>query len=227
MKKALSVILLTLMLASLLCVGALADGEPTVAGLYGFSSTGNALTITPYTADGATAITAASQGTGYETFYTDAVRFDVTYENANLEAGEQCLLLVCSGEGAPSAENIVYINQKAAAAGSVTFDELDRAYPSKLGKGDYRIYVVSENSAFDLNAPTATFSYHVPYKLGDADGNENISVNDALYVLQAVAHTRTLSDTSFSAADADKNGSLSVNDALYILQAVAHTRTLE
>ena len=145
MKKLFRAFLLAAVLVTVLCVGAMAADEPTVAGLYGFESAGDAVSITPYTASGSTHITSTNQGTGYEVFYQGAARFDVTYTNAALEAGEQCLLLVCSGTGAPSAENIVYINQEAAAAGSVSFEN---AYPSSLGKGDYRIYIVSKNSAY-------------------------------------------------------------------------------
>lgn len=44
-----------------------------------------------------------------------------------------------SGDGAPGADNIVYIDQQAADAnGTVAFT----AYPQALGKGSYRIFLL-------------------------------------------------------------------------------------
>lgn len=218
MKRLLRSLLLAAVLTAALCVGALA-AEPTVAGIYGVTD-GNGVTLTPQEAN-ESAITAEAQES-YGAYYANAVRFGVVKDN--LTSGAQYLLLVVKGIEAPSEKNIVYIDQRAADSdGKVSFN----AYPSSLTKDDYRVYVVGENSAYSQGTPTASFSYYQPYKLGDADGNNSISVNDALFVLQAVAHSRTLEGTAKLAADADKNGNISVNDALFILQAVAHTRTLE
>lgn len=218
MKRLLRSLLLAAVLTAALCVGALA-AEPTVAGIYAVTG-GDGVTLKPQTAN-QNVIVAKPQG-GYNDYYVDAVRFDV--EKTGLTEGAQYLLLVVKGTGAPNEENIVYIDQKAAGSdGKVSFN----AYPSSLTKDNYRVYVVGDGSPFNTASPTASFSYYQPYKLGDADGNNSISVNDALFVLQAVAHSRTLEGTAKLAADADKNGNISVNDALFILQAVAHTRTLE
>lgn len=218
MRKLFRAFLLAAVLVTALCVGAMAADEPTVAGLYGFDSAGGAVSIVPFTASDTTAIAASNQGAGYETFYEDAARFDVTYNNAALEADEQCLLLVCSGEGAPGADNIVYINQEAAAAGSVSFEN---AYPSSLAKGDYRIYIVSKNSAYVQAAPAATFSYQVPYTLGDCDGIAGVDVRDALAVLSHIVGNSTLTGSNYLAADvaAPKN-TIDISDALRILAKV-------
>lgn len=219
MKRFLRLLLLASLLTAALCVGALA-AEPTAAGVYGVNVTDSGVTLTPQKAD-RTNVNPATQG-DYDKYYADAVRFGV--EATGLTGDAQYLLLVLSGDGAPTEKNIVYIDQKAANSdGSVSFN----AYPGSLTKGTYRVYIVGEGKEFDATAPAASFSYHQPYKLGDVDGNNSISANDALYVLQAVARSRVLEGTAKLAADADKNGLVSANDALFILQAVAHTRTLE
>ena len=110
MRKFLRILLLTAVLAGALCVSALA-AEPTEAGVYGMT-TETGITVTPQKADG-TAIDASTQG-DYSGYYAGAVKFGV--EATGLTAGSQYLLLMVSGDGAPGADNIVYIDQQAADA---------------------------------------------------------------------------------------------------------------
>lgn len=126
MRKFLRILLLTAVLAGALCVSALA-AEPTEAGVYGMT-TETGITVTPQKADG-TAIDASTQG-DYSGYYAGAVKFGV--EATGLTAGSQYLLLMVSGDDAPGADNIVYIDQRAADAnGTVAFT----AYPQALGEG--------------------------------------------------------------------------------------------
>lgn len=222
MKRLLRSLLLGAILSALLCVGALAaESEPVKGGIYNIKSSN--VTLTPNTE----ATKDTVDGTEYTDYYANAVKFDVKAEN--LTENQQYLLMVLKGgadgsaPGVPTAENIAYIDQAAAQNGSVSFT----AYPKELTKGTYHVYLVGADKPFAAENPAATFQYDKKYKLGDVDGNNNLSVNDALFVLQAIAHTRTLEGTAKLAADADKNGNVSVNDALFILQAIAHTRTLE
>lgn len=222
MKRLLRSLLLGAILSALLCVGALAaESEPVKGGIYNIKSSN--VTLTPNTE----ATKDTVDGTEYTDYYANAVKFDVKAEN--LTENQQYLLMVLKGgadgsaPGVPTAENIAYIDQAAAQNGSVSFT----AYPKELTKGTYHVYLVGADKPFAAENPAATFQYDKKYKLGDVDGNNNLSVNDALFVLQAIAHTRTLEGTAKIAADADKNGNVSVNDALFILQAIAHTRTLE
>lgn len=222
MKRLLRSLLLGAILSALLCVGALAaESEPVKGGIYNIKSSN--VTLTPNTE----ATKDTVDGTEYTDYYANAVKFDVKAEN--LTENQQYLLMVLKGgadgsaPGVPTAENIAYIDQAAAQNGSVSFT----AYPKELTKGTYHVCLVGADKPFAAENPAATFQYDKKYKLGDVDGNNNLSVNDALFVLQAIAHTRTLEGTAKLAADADKNGNVSVNDALFILQAIAHTRTLE
>lgn len=220
MKRLLRSLLLGAILSALLCVGVLAaDSESVKGGIYNISENTD-VTLTPKDASGSS-IPAGTDTSISGDYYANAVKFEVKAEK--LAENQQYLLLVLKGEGVPTAENIAYIDQAAAQNGSVSFT----AYPKELTKGTYHVYLVGADKPFAAENPAATFQYDKKYKLGDVDGNNNLSVNDALFVLQAIAHTRTLEGTAKLAADADKNGNVSVNDALFILQAIAHTRTLE
>ena len=211
MRKFLRILLLTAVLAGALCVSALA-AEPTEAGVYGMT-TETGITVTPQKADG-TAIDASTQG-DYSGYYAGAVKFGV--EATGLTAGSQYLLLMVSGDGAPGADNIVYIDQQAVDAnGTVAFT----AYPQALGKGSYRIFLLGGDQTLN-SGPAASFQAYVPYTLGDVDNNGKIQAVDALAVLRHVAKIETLDDTASLAADVDCDGKVKAVDALAILRYVA------
>lgn len=212
MRKFLRILLLTAVLAGALCVSALA-AEPTEAGVYGMT-TETGITVTPQKADG-TAIDASTQG-DYSGYYAGAVKFGV--EATGLTAGSQYLLLMVSGDGAPGADNIVYIDQQAADAnGTVAFT----AYPQALGKGSYRIFLLGGDQTLSSGGLAVSFQAYVPYTLGDVDNNGKIQAVDALAVLRHVAKIETLDDTASLAADVDCDGKVKAVDALAILRYVA------
>lgn len=212
MRKFLRILLLTVVLAGALCVSALA-AEPTEAGVYGMT-TETGITVTPQKADG-TAIDASTQG-DYSGYYAGAVKFGV--EATGLKAGSQYLLLMVSGDGAPGADNIVYIDQQAADAnGTVAFT----AYPQALGKGSYRIFLLGGEQTLSSGGLAVSFQAYVPYTLGDVDNNGKIQAVDALAVLRHVAKIETLDDTASLAVDVDCDGKIKAVDALAILRYVA------
>lgn len=212
MRKFLRILLLTAVLAGALCVSALA-AEPTEAGVYGMT-TETGITVTPQKADGM-AIDASTQG-DYSGYYAGAVKFGV--EATGLTAGSQYLLLMVSGDGAPGADNIVYIDQQAADAnGTVAFT----AYPQALGKGSYRIFLLGGEQTLSSGGLAVSFQAYVPYTLGDVDNNGKIQAVDALAVLRHVAKIETLDDTASLAADVDCDGKVKAVDALAILRYVA------
>lgn len=212
MRKFLRILLLTAVLAGALCVSALA-AEPTEAGVYGMT-TETGITVTPQKADG-TAIDASTQG-DYSGYYAGTVKFGV--EATGLKAGSQYLLLMVSGDGAPGADNIVYIDQQAADAnGTVAFT----AYPQALDKGSYRIFLLGGEQTLSSGGLAVSFQAYVPYTLGDVDNNGKIQAVDALAVLRHVAKIETLDDTASLAADVDCDGKVKAVDALAILRYVA------
>ena len=209
MRKFLRILLLTAVLAGALCVSALA-AEPTEAGVYGVA-TETGITVTPRTADG-TAIDASTQG-DYSGYYTGAVKFGV--EAKGLTAGSQYLLLMVSGDGAPGADNIVYIDQQAADAnGTVAFT----AYPQALGKGSYRIFLLGGDQTLSSGGLAASFQAYVPYTLGDVNDDGTIDVSDALMALQSAVNLLQLTESQILAADVDRNLTVDVSDALLLLK---------
>lgn len=211
MRKFLRILLLTAVLAGALCVSALA-AEPTEAGVYGMT-TETGITVTPQKADG-TAIDASTQG-DYSDYYAGAVKFGV--EATGLTAGSQYLLLMVSGDGAPGADNIVYIDQQAADAnGTVAFT----AYPQALGKGSYRIFLLGGDQTLS-SGPAASFQAYVPYTLGDVNDDTYINASDALQVLKFAAKLETPTETQALAANVNRDGYINASDALMILKYAA------
>lgn len=215
MKKLLRTLLLTALLTAALCVCALA-AEPTQAGIYGISTTGTGVTLTPKTAAG-DVITGATFDGYTGSYYADAVKLDVSA--TGLTGGGQYLVLVLKGDATTiTADSIVYIDQAAAdASGNITFT----AYPSALAKGSYKVYILGNGRAFSAGA-AVTFWYNQPYTLGDVDGDGTINPMDALSILQHSADLKPLTGTQILAADvAAPYGAIDPLDALAVLQYAA------
>lgn len=218
MKKRSRLLLAGVVLAAALSIGALAADEPVKGGIYDLKP-GQNVTLTPQTED-ETAIPVGKDG-NTEGYYANAVRLGV--EATGLEKGKQYLLLVLSGEGAPTEDNIAYIDQAAAGEnGKVSFN----AYPSALTTGTYRVYIVGGGRAFSAG-PAATFQVDQKYTLGDVDNDGYWTANDALYTLQIAVNKTTIKinnvDTPVTenmrlSADTDKDTYVTANDALLILQ---------
>ena len=209
MKKRSRLLLAGVVLAAALSIGALAADEPVKGGIYNISGTG--ATLTPQTED-ETAIPVGKDG-NTEGYYANAVRMGV--EATGLEKGKQDLLLVLSGEGAPTEGNIAYIDQAAAGAdGSISFN----AYPSALTTGTYRVYIVGGSSSFSTSKPAATFQVDQKYTLGDANHDNAIDTTDALIVLRHAVKLNLLTGNDLLAADVNKDGSVDTTDALMILR---------
>ena len=216
MKKRSRLLLAGVVLAAALSIGALAADEPVKGGIYDLKP-GQNVTLTPQTED-ETAIPVGKDG-NTEGYYANAVRMGV--EATGLEKGKQYLLLVLSGEGAPTEGNIAYIDQAAAGEdGKVSFN----AYPSALTSGTYRVYIVGGSRAFSAG-PAATFQVDQKYTLGDVNADGQITVTDALFTLQMSAGIgNDWTDIQKQAADVTRDGAVTVTDALFVLQFSAGLR---
>lgn len=134
-----------------------------------------------------------------------------------LTAGSQYLLLMVSGDSAPGADNIVYIDQQAADAnGTVAFT----AYPQALSKGSYRIFLLGGDQTLS-SGPAASFQAYVPYTLGDVNDDTYINASDALQVLKFAAKLETPTETQALAANVNRDGYINASDALMILKYAA------
>lgn len=225
MKRLLRSLLLGAILSALLCVGALA-ADSNDPGIYNIK-TNDGVTITPKKADNS-AITDVG---GY---YANAVKFDVTASGLTGEENAQCLLLVLKGDASgnapttPTADNIVYINQaEKGANGKASFTGTDAAYPKELRTGTYYVYLVSEGKAFKAENYAAKFSYDQVWKIGDANGDGVVNIQDAVVILQYCVGNLSLNGSLKLAADANRDGVVNIQDAVIVLQYCVGNVTLE
>lgn len=216
MKKRSRLLLAGVVLAAALSIGALAADEPVKGGIYDLKP-GQNVTLTPQTENrGAITPTTDGDKTGY---YANAVRMGV--EATGLESGKQYLLLVLSGEGAPTEGNIAYIDQAAAGEdGKVSFN----AYPSALTSGTYRVYIVGGSRAFSAG-PAATFQVDQKYTLGDVNADDKINIKDVAEVLNHIVKNKTLTGNAFSAADVVTDGVINIKDTAKILNYIVKNIT--
>ncbi len=225
MKRLLRSLLLGAILSALLCVGVLA-ADSNDPGIYNIK-TNDGVTITPKKADNS-AITDVG---GY---YANAVKFDVTASGLTGEENAQCLLLVLKGDASgnapttPTADNIVYINQaEKGANGKASFTGTDAAYPKELRTGTYYVYLVSEGKAFKAENYAAKFSYDQVWKIGDANGDGVVNIQDAVVILQYCVGNLSLNGSLKLAADANRDGVVNIQDAVIVLQYCVGNVTLE
>lgn len=230
MKKVWRMLLLAGVFTVLLCVSALAADTVTGSGFYDIGTVSN-VKITPAASSGEVTKTSANVDAakeGYETFYAGSDKLTVTY-NGTVETGDQFVVMLVTGEGLPTAANtICYIDQKAGGTGNVEFDVYPML-PATTGK--MTLFITSDREGFGkvevpLNYAVSGNYEKAPYKPGDVNGDKLIGPDDALLVLQAVAHLVQLQGDAELAANVDGDKLISSNDALYILQAVAHIREL-
>lgn len=216
MRKLPRLLLLSAILAMLLCVSAFAADQ----GIYGAKAKGDAtVSFQYYTADGAE-VTAAKTMDGKQV-YEDAVKIEVTY-TGTVTANAQYLFVAQNAEtAAPTSQTIVYIDQNAAQDGTITFT----AYPSELTSGKtYHVYLASSDTAsgaITTLTEIAEYSYYAAYTLGNVNGDKVIDVNDALTVIDHIVGNAYLTGNNLSAANVTPNDSVvDINDVLMIIDYV-------
>jgi hypothetical protein len=187
-----------------MCIGALAAGESGIDNVQVESAYSSVVKVTPATDRATVEYSAAKSGSDY------------------------VIIVMTDTTGVPTEENIAYINELRATSSTVSFT----AFPKTLKSGATYYVYMSSNAAGSLATDitslvrVASFGYTAAYILGDVNEDGSISATDALFVLQAAAGKRTLSENQSLAADTNKDGSISATDALFILQAAAGKRTL-
>lgn len=178
MKKLISVLLVVACLASFLCISAgadeVVDGYQTPA----------------YMVSGITAAVDKDNDKILNVTYTDVTN------------GEQYLILVLSDDsGTPTDSNIQYIDQKAAADGSVTF----KVYPNSLkNKAVYYIYISGTNSELKL---VATVEYLLSFITGDVNDDGEVDTTDRILLSRYIAEWDGV-EINLEAGDIDKSGGL-------------------
>lgn len=191
----------------LLCTSALAAGE---RGMY--DVTGSAgVALTAQTAAQGTSATASVTVDGAQKVVSlDAERIAMTYTGA--AADTEYLVFVLKGDTTtPTADNIVYIDQKTGTGGDLSFD----LYPSSLSSG---IYTICMSTTSDAVAKIGSFGYYAAYVRGDASGDGKVDVSDATAILAHVVKKTLLTGNQLLAADVVGNGDgVDVSDATRVL----------
>ena len=229
MRKLIVYLITAAMLVSMLAVPVFAADPATESGIYDLQYENN-ITVVPQKADG-TAVEGASvsiDGTD-TTLYPEAEKLALTLSRVTANAYYLAVVIEADANGSmpsPTEDNLTYIDQQTATSGTGGGTVSFTLFPKEMKAGKTYLICVSGNG--QALAQVGSFKYfeYVPYVLGDVDADTLISPKDALWVLQAAAHNRDLSDKQTKAADVDKDKLVSPKDALWVLQAAAHNRVL-
>jgi len=211
MKKIISLLLLILLLVSATCSVFAAQGQ-NLTGIYDLEieeAFKGKITITPKDVNG-TPVSESSLNS--KSFYPNAVRFDLSFNDAS--NGYFYLLLTLSGSGTePTSDNIVYIDQLTASSSLITYNHYQK---SLVANEEYAVYI-SSNDGTALTK-IAEYRYKSLLNLGDVDGDGTVSTTDAMEILYAVAGLVDFSPEQKERADVDQDSVITVVDALKVLQ---------
>lgn len=208
MKRRLLALLLAVLTLTMLTAAVFAEDANAAKGAYNLRSLKRDYTLTA--ADG------NNDGSG---FYANASTF--TLECKELTGNYSLALLLQQDSNAyPTETNLYYIDQKTIEAGKATFSIIPKAMTTN--GATYNVYV-STNGENGSLTKVASFQYgpKPEYLVGDANLDNKVDVNDAVYVLRYVANLIDLGTTEMKAADANRDSKVDVNDAVTLLRYVA------
>lgn len=212
MRKLWKIFLLAGVLCAILCVGTLA--AESTSGIYDAAPTAKFASTVTLTPEGGTA-TRVQVNDEPKMVYVGAEKLSLKYTGA--VADNQYLVLALNNDSpTPTADNIVYIDQNGTAEFTI--------YPSKLQNGTYHIYMSGTNMAYE---EVASFHYFQAYKIGDANLDQAVNVQDAVLILQYCVGSKSLESTAKVAADANTDQAVNVQDAVAVLQYCVGSRELE
>lgn len=209
MKKVWRMLLLAGVFTVLLCVSALAAGE----GMYD---------VTGMTPEGYSKTETVTIKGEEKTLYVGAEKVTLTYDKA-VKDSYYLVLALNDDTGIPTVSNIAYINQDTATGTEVSFT----VYPNKLENDKtYTVYLSSNDGTLTTLTEKGSFSYYVPYTLGDANGDDEVDVTDAVKILKCIVGNDSFIGNQELAADANGDGSVDVTDAVTILKYIVGNGTL-
>lgn len=212
MRKLGKIFLLAGVLCAILCVGTLA--AESSSGIYDAAPTDKYVGTVTITPEGGTA-TQVQVNSVTKTVYVGAEKLSLKYTGA-VENNQYLVLALNNDSPTPTADNIVYIDQNGTAEFTI--------YPSKLQNGTYHIYMAGTNMAYE---EVASFHYFQAYKIGDANLDQAVNVQDAVLILQYCVGSKSLEGTAKVAADANTDQAVNVQDAVAVLQYCVGSRELE
>lgn len=225
MKKVWRMLLLAGVFTVLLCVSALAAGE----GICDVTVTGENVTMQALDKDDKPVTPVSTVISESKTIQhcagTEKVK--LTYNGGTSD--KYYLVMLLDSTVVPTvsdikAGDIAYINQDSAnGSGSVSFT----VYPNKLENGKtYNVYLASNDGTLNTLTKQGSFSYYVPYILGDANGDTEVDVTDAVKILKCIVGNDSFIGNQELAADANGDGSVDVTDAVTILKYIVGNGTL-
>lgn len=147
-------------------------------------------------------------------------KLNVTYAGAT--ANSEYVVFATSGGASelPTESNLIYIDQKTATSGGVTFG----VYPKALTNGTYQVWM-SSNAASGIGSQRAenigNFTYATTkpaYTLGDVNSDGRINSTDAILVLRYAVGNVELTEAQLLAAEVNGKTGINSGDAILILQ---------
>lgn len=224
MKKVWRMLLLAGVFTVLLCVSALAAGE----GICDVTVTGENVTIQALDKDDkpVTAVPTEISATKTIQLCAGTEKVKLTYTGGTPDRYYLVMLLdstVVPTVSDIEAGDIAYIDQDTATGTEVSFT----VYPNKLENGKtYKVYLSSNDGTLNKLTEQGSFSYYVPYILGDANGDTEVDVTDAVKILKCIVGNDSFIGNQELAADANGDGSVDVTDAVTILKYIVGNGTL-
>lgn len=207
MKRRLLALLLAVLTLTMLTAAVFAEDATAAKGAYNIKSL-----VKDYQ------LAAVEAGDGDGGFYAGAKKFSLTCK-ALTGKYSLALLLQQDSNAYPTEANLYYIDQKTIEEGEATFSIIPKAMTDGA---TYNVYV-STNGENGSLTKVASFQYgpKPEYLVGDANLDNKVDVNDAVYVLRYVANLIDLGTTEMKAADANRDSKVDVNDAVTLLRYVA------
>lgn len=225
MKKVWRMLLLAGVFTVLLCVSALAAGE----GICDVTVTGENVTIQALDKDDkpVTAVPTEISATKTIQLCAGTEKVKLTYTGGTPDRYYLVMLLdsavVPTVSDIIEAGDIAYIDQKPAEGTGETSTVEFTVYPNKLENGKtYKVYLSSNDGTLNKLTEQGSFSYYVPYIMGDADLSGEVNAYDVTVILRHIARIQFITDESAClAADVDKSGDVDAPDATKILRYIA------
>ena len=222
MKRKIITLLIAMSVSS--AFGATAMAADEINGFYDMG-TAQGVVITPYAGD--VQVSASEKNIdddeAMEQVFVDSDKLDVTYSGAT--ANEYYGVILVEGSALPTKDTeIFYINQETAASSSINFnvypkvpaETTDMTLYISSSKADDSLVVVPMNYA--VNEEEATVEPE--YRLGDTNGDGDISVKDVVPIRRKIAGGYTV-EMNEAAADVNQDGTISVKDVVPIRRFIA------
>lgn len=224
MKKVWRMLLLAGVFTVLLCVSALAAGE----GICDVTVTGTGVTMQALDKDDKPVAPVSTVISESKTIQHCAGTEKVKLTYTGGTSDKYYLVMLLDSTVVPTvsdieAGDIAYINQDSAnGSGSVEF----KVYPNKLESGKtYNVYLSSNDGKLTTLTKQGSFSYYVPYILGDINNDGMWNTSDAMSVLRYAVGLEELTAPQLLAANVNGDSYINSTDALFILQYGVGIRT--